>query len=131
MVAAFPRAKEAFDPVLTAWTTAADAAKAKGPAANAAFLKKNPRPQAPRGPGDPWTPTGLFNGMINPLLPYAVRGVLWYQGEGNAARAAEYHALFAKLCHFAICCWQPIFSKYLCAEPFIFNGITQVAYIRY
>jgi sialate O-acetylesterase len=28
-------------------------------------------------------PTTLFNGMINPLIPYAIRGVIWYQGENN------------------------------------------------
>lgn len=44
-----------------------------------------------------WEPAGLFNGMINPLLPYGLRGVLWYQGESNANRAAEYHALFAAM----------------------------------
>ncbi len=46
---------------------------------------------------DSWMPAGLFNGMINPLLPYSVRGILWYQGESNAARAREYERLFAAL----------------------------------
>jgi sialate O-acetylesterase len=44
-----------------------------------------------------WEPAGLFNGMINPLLPYALRGVLWYQGESNAVRAGEYRRLFAAM----------------------------------
>jgi sialate O-acetylesterase len=44
-----------------------------------------------------WQPASLFNGMINPMLPYALRGVLWYQGEANANRAAEYHRLFAAM----------------------------------
>src|SRR5581483_7103571 len=35
--------------------------------------------------------------MINPLLPYALRGILWYQGESNAEHAGEYHALFAAM----------------------------------
>jgi sialate O-acetylesterase len=61
------------------------------------WLRQHPRPQPPRGPGDPWTPSGLFNSMINPLLPYALRGALWYQGENNAGRASEYHALFAAM----------------------------------
>lgn len=61
------------------------------------WLRQNPRPRPPRGTGDPWTPSGLFNGMINPLLPYTIRGVLWYQGESNAERAAEYHALFSTM----------------------------------
>jgi sialate O-acetylesterase len=32
----------------------------------------------------------LFNAMINPIIPYAVAGVLWYQGESNAGRAYQY-----------------------------------------
>ena len=51
----------------------------------------------PHGHGDPATPAGLFNGMINPLIPYGIRGALWYQGESNAGMAAEYHALFAAM----------------------------------
>ena len=42
-------------------------------------------------------PSGLFNGMIHPVIPYAVRGFLWYQGESNAARASEYERLFTAL----------------------------------
>ena len=38
--------------------------------------------------------TVLFNGMINPLLPFAVKGVIWYQGESNAGRAYQYRTLF-------------------------------------
>lgn len=39
-------------------------------------------------------PTGLYNGMIAPLLPYAIRGAIWYQGESNAGRAYQYRTLF-------------------------------------
>lgn len=39
-------------------------------------------------------PGCLFNAMLNPLIPYAIRGVLWYQGEHNIARAEEYGSLF-------------------------------------
>lgn len=35
-------------------------------------------------------PTLLFNGMLQPLLPLRLRGVLWYQGESNVPRAARY-----------------------------------------
>lgn len=42
-------------------------------------------------------PAGLFNGMVHPLLPYALRGFLWYQGESNARRASEYARLFPAL----------------------------------
>lgn len=46
---------------------------------------------------DQRTPSALFNGMLAPLIPYAVRGVLWYQGESNRRRAAEYQSLFPAL----------------------------------
>ncbi len=38
-------------------------------------------------------PSALFNGMVNPLLPLAVRGVVWYQGESNFERGLQYHRL--------------------------------------
>jgi sialate O-acetylesterase len=36
----------------------------------------------------------LYNGMINPLIPYAISGVVWYQGETNAPRAYQYRTAF-------------------------------------
>lgn len=42
-------------------------------------------------------PSALYNGMIKPLMPYALRGAIWYQGESNtqpAARATYYRTLF-------------------------------------
>lgn len=39
-------------------------------------------------------PTLLFNSMIQPLIPYGIRGVLWYQGETNAGRAFQYRTAF-------------------------------------
>lgn len=39
-------------------------------------------------------PTLLFNGMINPLIPFAIKGVIWYQGETNAGRAFQYRKAF-------------------------------------
>jgi len=44
------------------------------------------------GPND--YPTLLFNGMINPILPYGIRGAIWYQGESNAGRAKQYQRVF-------------------------------------
>lgn len=44
--------------------------------------------------GDPPRPaSGLYNGMITPLLPYGFRGAIWYQGESNALQAAQYRRL--------------------------------------
>lgn len=42
----------------------------------------------------PNTPSSLFNGMIAPVHPYDIRGVIWYQGESNRVRAHEYRSLF-------------------------------------
>jgi sialate O-acetylesterase len=42
-------------------------------------------------------PSALFNGMIFPLLAFAIRGAIWYQGESNADRAAQYRDLFPVL----------------------------------
>jgi sialate O-acetylesterase len=39
-------------------------------------------------------PSVLYNGMIAPLLPYAIRGVIWYQGESNVGRERQYRKLF-------------------------------------
>ena len=42
-------------------------------------------------------PGALYNGMIAPLIPYAIRGAIWYQGESNASRAYQYRDIFPKL----------------------------------
>ena len=55
------------------------------------LAKVGPRP---RDPEDPNQPGVLANGMIAPLVPYALRGVIWYQGEQNVGRAEQYRALF-------------------------------------
>ena len=39
-------------------------------------------------------PSLLYNAMINPLVPYAIQGVLWYQGEANVNRAEQYKKAF-------------------------------------
>lgn len=41
-----------------------------------------------------YIPGTLYDGMIAPLIPYAIRGAIWYQGESNADRAAQYRRLF-------------------------------------
>ncbi len=71
-------AKEAFERQLAEWQQKAEKAKAAG--------KKPPR--KPRPAADPrlstHRPANLYNGMIAPLVPYALRGAIWYQGESNA-----------------------------------------------
>jgi sialate O-acetylesterase len=50
-------------------------------------------PAVPMGPSNPNTPHILFDSMITPLLPYAIRGAIWYQGESNEGNAADYRHL--------------------------------------
>ncbi|BDI30166.1 9-O-acetylesterase [Capsulimonas corticalis] len=45
------------------------------------------------GDGNPNVVTVLYNGMVQPLVPYGVKGAIWYQGESNADRAYQYRAL--------------------------------------
>ncbi len=56
-------------------------------------------PRKPLGPGHPHSPSALFNGMVAPILPYRIRGVIWYQGESNRERGYQYRKLFPALIH--------------------------------
>ena len=51
------------------------------------------------GPTNPNSPSVLYNAMLAPLLPYAIRGAIWYQGESNAGRAYQYRTLFPLMIH--------------------------------
>ncbi|HUM07128.1 MAG TPA: sialate O-acetylesterase [Terriglobales bacterium] len=48
-------------------------------------------------PDNPHQATVLFNGMVSPLVPYAIRGVIWYQGEANSGHGKQYRELFPLL----------------------------------
>ncbi len=56
--------------------------------------KQGKQPRRPRRPVQPRKdhnyPSNLFNAMINPLVPFAIRGAIWYQGEANAGRGKHY-----------------------------------------
>ncbi len=67
-------------------------------------LATQPTTRARRAPGDPTqdqhNPTVLYNGMIAPIIPYGIKGFLWYQGEsvvGGAEGIKSYGAVQAKL----------------------------------
>ncbi|MCS6859975.1 MAG: sialate O-acetylesterase [Abditibacteriales bacterium] len=74
----YPQALERFK-------AAEEKAKAEG----------TPPPRPPANPAQSLQrPCGLYNAMIAPLIPYAIKGVIWYQGESNVGRAYEYRTLF-------------------------------------
>lgn len=83
-----------------------------------------PMPTAPQSPdGGNQMPTVLFNGMIAPLIPYAITGVLWYQGENNdGAFAFEYRRLFPRL----IRSWRAAWGE----GPFPFYFVSLAAHHR-
>ncbi|MBD0377373.1 MAG: sialate O-acetylesterase [Flavisolibacter sp.] len=80
-VKSYPTAIEVYRRDIAAWRQ--DTSKNK-PAA----------PTEPVGPNSNKSPYKLYNGMIAPLVPYTLRGVIWYQGENNADRAYQYRRLF-------------------------------------
>lgn len=45
----------------------------------------------------PGIPGWCYNAMIAPVIPYAIKGAIWYQGESNASRAYQYRHLFPAL----------------------------------
>ncbi len=49
---------------------------------------------APKAPNKPMKTSCLYNGMIAPLIPYGIKGAIWYQGESNAGNAKLYQTLF-------------------------------------
>ncbi|HEY8959091.1 sialate O-acetylesterase [Chitinophaga sp.] len=55
-------------------------------------IEKAINPGASVGPNS--YPSLLFNAMINPILPFAIKGAIWYQGETNADRAYQYRKAF-------------------------------------
>ena len=85
----YPAQLEAFNKTMEKWTAEAAAAKVAG----------KPEPKKPRPPQDPKSlphgPASLYNGMLNPLVPYGIKGAIWYQGEANANRAKDYRELMA------------------------------------
>jgi sialate O-acetylesterase len=67
------------------------------------------------------TPTVLYNGMIAPLVPYSIRGFIWYQGESNTGNPEEYKQLFPLL----IRNWRNDFAS---EAPFYFVQIAPYNY---
>lgn len=68
-------------------------------------------------------PTALFNAMLHPLIPYHIKGAIWYQGESNVGRADQYQRLFPAM----IADWRSRWEKdfpfyYVQIAPFHYNG---------
>lgn len=97
----YPARKARYDEEHAAWSAAKIAAEKAGEK----FTQK--APPRPPGPGHQATPSGSYNAMIHPLVPYALRGAIWYQGESNAGRHVEYRTFFPSL----IAGWREVFEQ--------------------
>jgi sialate O-acetylesterase len=130
-----------WDGILKSWDGAAENAKFE--AAKAAWQAKakeikeqntklakgetpKPVPPAPRPPDDPnktpHFPSVLYNGMIAPLIPYAVQGAIWYQGESNQKRAFQYQELLPNMINDWRTRWNDEFSFYIVQLAGFGNG---------
>jgi sialate O-acetylesterase len=68
------------------WREGSDKAKAAG-------VRPSPSPGVPDALRDYRIASSIYDGMIGPLIPFAIRGAVWYQGESNEARAEQYGIL--------------------------------------
>lgn len=70
------------------------------------------------------SPTALYNGMIAPIVPFTVRGAIWYQGEANLRDGLRYHAMMKGL----IRGWRQVWDQgdfpfyYVQLAPYRYNG---------
>jgi sialate O-acetylesterase len=60
-------------------------------------VQQPPKPSDADPRRHPHRASGLHNAMIRPLIPYAIQGAIWYQGESNASRAYQYRTLFSAM----------------------------------
>lgn len=89
------KAHDAWAAEMKQWNSDAAKAKADGqpePPKPKSVLQEPRKPSAPDN--NPNMATVLTNGMIAPIVPYAIKGAIWYQGESNAGAAKQYETLF-------------------------------------
>jgi sialate O-acetylesterase len=81
-----PRVRIAYDEAIKKWRE--DAVKTR-----AAGARPSPSPPVPDALRDYRIASSIYDGMIEPMIPFAIRGAIWYQGESNEARAEQYNLL--------------------------------------
>lgn len=90
---------ETYDAAMKAWNLANEAGNDAGPRPTMSRPEpRNPDPTGiPLGGYRPMSPSVCWNAMYAPLLPYAMRGALWYQGEANVSGYKEYGPLLRSM----------------------------------
>lgn len=81
-----PRVKTEYAAAIEKWKVEAEKQKAAG-------AKPSPSPGVPDALRDYRVASSIYDGMIAPLMPFAIKGAIWYQGESNEARAEQYNIL--------------------------------------
>lgn len=81
-----PRVRAEYDEQIKQWRAASEKAKAEG-------ARPQPSPSVPDALRDYRVASSIYKGMVEPLIPFALRGAVWYQGESNEARAEQYGLL--------------------------------------
>jgi sialate O-acetylesterase len=92
--------KKTWQEAHAAWQTQKSEAEKRGD-------KAPDEPKEPQNPNDVRLGGAFYNGMIVPAAPFTTRGFLWWQGESNADRAAQYKVLFPAL----IAEWRRLWSN--------------------
>jgi len=80
------RVRVEYADAIKKWRDDQDKAKASG-------ARPSPSPGVPDALRDYRIASSIYDGMIEPLMPFAIKGALWYQGESNEARAEQYNLL--------------------------------------
>lgn len=81
-----PRVKVEYAEQIKRWREEADKARAAG-------ARPSPSPPVPDALREYRVASSIYDGMIEPVIPFPVRGAFWYQGESNEARAEQYGIL--------------------------------------
>ncbi len=83
------------------------------------------------GPG---TPSVLFNGMVSPVLPYQIKGAIWYQGEANVGRADQYAKIFPTMIQDWRAAWgiKDFPFYFVQIAPYVYAGVdsTESGFLR-
>jgi sialate O-acetylesterase len=85
-----PRVRAEYDEALRKWRADADKAVAAG-------ARPSPSPAVPDALREYRIASSIYDGMIAPLIPFYIRGAIWYQGESNEARAQQYEILLPSM----------------------------------
>ena len=95
-------------------------------------MKKGPaQSELPAAPQSSSGASGLYNGMIHPLLPLAFKGAIWYQGESNVGRARQYETLFPAMITDWRERWGRVFPFYwVQIAPYAYNSDMASAELR-